>query len=108
MTTQNSGETPYVCMPANSFIPFEPVKCFEFDYPSTNNDHSRFCSLVFKPSISFTIHGFVGYFASVLYKDVLMSIVPKTHSNNLHSWFPMYFPIKNSIFSDGKDVIVNV
>jgi protein arginine N-methyltransferase 5 len=39
------------------------------------------------------LSGFVGYFESVLFDDVMISINPKTASNGMFSWFPVYFPI---------------
>ena len=108
VTTQNSGETPYVCMPSNAFVPLPSVKCFEFQYPSENTDHRRYCKIKFKVLENMTVHGFVGYFESVLYKNVLMSILPETHSKDLHSWFPMYFPIKTCLFNAGNDIDVHI
>lgn len=108
VTTQNSAETPYVCMPANSFIPSNPVKCFEFSYPSLSTNHNRYFSHTFSIPINVTIHGFVGYFESVLYGDVLMSIRPETYSKSLHSWFPMYFPIKQGLYCENSDLEVNI
>jgi len=53
-------------------------------------------------SISFTceeeqseIHGFAGYFTAELYKEVYYSIEPVAHTPGMHSWFPLYFPIRN-------------
>jgi protein arginine N-methyltransferase 5 len=43
-----------------------------------------------------TLHGIAGYFDCHLYKDILLSIVPETHSKGLFSWFPMFFPLKVS------------
>ena len=108
VTTHNSGETPYVCMPSNAFITNNTVKCFEFRYPSESTDHRRYVKADFNMQVPCTIHGFVGYFESVLYKEVLMSIHPPTHSKDLHSWFPMYFPIKSPMFSAGGNVQIHV
>ena len=41
-----------------------------------------------------TIHGFVGYFHSVLYDKVTLSTRPIDHTDGMMSWFPMFFPIK--------------
>lgn len=53
-------------------------------------------------SLSFTveaesaeIHGFAGYFTAELYQDVFYSTEPEKHTAGMHSWFPLYFPIKN-------------
>ena len=40
------------------------------------------------------IHGFAGYFTAELYQDVFYSTNPAQHTSGMHSWFPMYFPIK--------------
>jgi len=32
-----------------------------------------------------------------LYQEVYYSINPETHTPGMHSWFPLYFPIKNPI-----------
>jgi protein arginine N-methyltransferase 5 len=39
--------------------------------------------------------GFAGYFSAKLYGDVELSILPRTHSPDMYSWFPIYFPICN-------------
>lgn len=39
-------------------------------------------------------HGLAGYFDAQLYKDVHLSILPSTHTPNMFSWFPIYFPVK--------------
>ena len=44
------------------------------------------------------MHGFAGYFECVLYKDVLLSIHPPTHSENMFSWFPIYFPLREPVY----------
>jgi len=55
---------------------------------------------VFKASEASVIHGFAGYFDSVLYKDVMISINPESHSPGMFSWFPIYFPLRTPIFVD--------
>lgn len=44
------------------------------------------------------LHGIAGYFDSVLYKDVMISIHPETHSPGMFSWFPIFFPLRTPIF----------
>ena len=47
-----------------------------------------------------TIHGLLGFFHSVLYKESgtgyshVISISPRTFSVNMFSWFPLFFPFK--------------
>jgi len=40
------------------------------------------------------IHGFSGYFTAELYQEILYSTNPEQHTPKMHSWFPMYFPVK--------------
>ena len=59
--------------------------------------------LAFEMTSDGLVHGFVGYFDSKvillsahdvqLSETVEMSIVPRTHSMNLVSWFPLFIPI---------------
>ena len=80
-------------------------KCWTFIHPNNkqkimlNNSHnSRYCKLTFNIDIdSSVIHGFAGYFDTVLYKDVILSINPNNATKNMYSWFPIYFPIINPI-----------
>lgn len=44
------------------------------------------------------LHGFGGYFTARLYKDVFYSTNPETHTPGMHSWFPMYFPVKQPLY----------
>lgn len=57
-------------------------------------DTNRFTSESFLAKQDCTLHGIAGYFDCNLYKDVVLSIVPETHSEGLFSWFPMFFPIE--------------
>ena len=50
-----------------------------------------------------TIHGFLGTFHCVLYQSVtdknevsIISIAPSTFSVGMFSWFPLYFPLRES------------
>ena len=40
------------------------------------------------------LHGFGGYFECTLYKDIMISINPATHSKGMFSWFPIFFPLR--------------
>jgi protein arginine N-methyltransferase 5 len=44
------------------------------------------------------IHGFAGYFDCCLYKDVHVSILPRNHTPEMSSWFPIYFPIRDPYY----------
>ncbi|EFN58275.1 hypothetical protein CHLNCDRAFT_142244 [Chlorella variabilis] len=47
---------------------------------------------------SWLCHGFAGYFDARLYKDVHLSIHPPTHTPNMFSWFPIYFPVRTPFY----------
>ena len=52
------------------------------------------------------IHGLAGYFDTVLYGDVTLSIHPETASKGMYSWFPMYFPLMDPVECDRGDKVV--
>ena len=87
----------------------DPSLCFTFVHPNPNltnenndpsypNDNSRYKMMQFEAKDDCLLHGFIGYFDSKLYKDVYISIHPETHSPDMFSWFPIFFPIKVFIF----------
>lgn len=39
------------------------------------------------------MHGFAGYFETVLFDDVTLSTHPETHTPGMFSWFPIFFPL---------------
>jgi uncharacterized protein with PQ loop repeat len=61
-------------------------------------DNSRYRSLSFNISQNCVLHGFSGYFDTVLYKNITLSIVPETHSRGMFSWFSIFFPVRVSTF----------
>lgn len=93
-------ETAYVVYQKNYHRIADPKPCFTFVHPNhefpVNNE--RFTKLAFDVEQDCVMHGFSGFFEAVLYKDVLMSIVPATHTPNMFSWFSIFFPIKTPIF----------
>ncbi|KAL9657800.1 hypothetical protein ABK040_013138 [Willaertia magna] len=130
-------ETPYVMLVHRGMELAKSQPCFSFIHPNpqvteqeqllknlnnnnniTNNfdylnipivDNSRKLFLKFKSEHNATIHGLVGYFHCVLYKDVTMSIVPETFSDGMSSWFPLVFPIETPIFvKRGEEINVNL
>lgn len=56
-------------------------------------DNSRYEVRQFPVSCDAVLHGFAGYFEVTLYKDVMLSIRPATHSPGMFSWFPVFFPL---------------
>ncbi|KAF3600648.1 hypothetical protein F2Q69_00033101 [Brassica cretica] len=75
---------------------------FTFTHPnfSTKANNQRYKKLHFNlPSDvgSALVHGFAGYFDSVLYKDVHLGIEPTTETPNMFSWFPIFFPLRKPV-----------
>lgn len=101
-------ETPYVVKFLKMTELAEPKYVWEFNHPNPklpppqsnlghaprNTHNYRYSKLSFDIQNSSIVHGFAGYFDAILYKDVTLSINPKTHSEGMFSWFPIYFPIK--------------
>ena len=52
------------------------------------------------------LHGFSGYFEAVLFESTRLSINPETHSPEMFSWFPIFFPIKDPLHLKAGDEIV--
>ncbi|KAG0166963.1 Protein arginine N-methyltransferase 5 [Apophysomyces sp. BC1034] len=101
-------ETPYVVMFQQVCELARPKPLWVFEHPNTtdvpvdsdpiNNLHNiRYQQVEFEAQHDMTMHGLAGYFESVLYKDVMISIHPDTHSPGMFSWFPIFFPIRTPI-----------
>jgi protein arginine N-methyltransferase 5 len=106
-------ELPYVVKIYNATFPCgrESKDVFTFRHLPYPDDESlkelpqgseqplkQFGSLSFEvKEESAEIHGFAGYFTAELYQDVFYSIQPEKHTPLMHSWFPLYFPIKNPL-----------
>uniref|UniRef100_A0A336KEH4 Protein arginine N-methyltransferase n=1 Tax=Culicoides sonorensis TaxID=179676 RepID=A0A336KEH4_CULSO len=88
-------ESTYVVYPKNVYYIADPQPLFTFNHPNKDKiiDNSRYVSLQFMPELNCVLHGFVGYFEAVLYKDIKLSIHPFTHTIGLSSWFSLFFPI---------------
>ena len=89
--------------PCRCCILGEPQPVFTFHHPNrdVSIDNDRSITLTFERKAtdgSGIIHGFVGYFESVLYKDVTLNTHPPTHTPNMFSWFPIFFPLKDPLY----------
>ncbi|OZJ05601.1 hypothetical protein BZG36_01481 [Bifiguratus adelaidae] len=112
-------ETPYVVMFRSVCSMAPPEALWEFCHPNRadipdgedpiNNYHNiRYSKATFHIDHGMTMHGIAGYFESVLYKDVTISIHPKTHSPGMFSWFPIFFPLRQPInVPDGATVEID-
>lgn len=118
-------ETAYVVKVHNARLLSPPQACFRFvhpnprirtggtstakllcpesqQYPSNNARHTAFQFECTYPAL---MHGFVGYFDSKLYKNVHISIHPQTHTQDLISWFPIFFPLSNPVYVPKNSVV---
>lgn len=104
-------QKPYVVQ-LNNVYTIAPAKpLFTFHHPRTNleeNNSNKDGFLTFNISQDCILHGFAGYFETILYKDVKLSIVPETFSEGMFSWFPAYFPlIKPTFLHTGEELQIN-
>jgi len=104
---QKYFEMGFVVRLNNVFVMDTPQEGFTFVHPNRQPviDNSRYKKFQFKASESAMIHGFAGYFDSLLYDDVHLSILPKTHTPKMFSWFPIFFPIKEPMYVAAGETI---
>ncbi|XP_014210081.1 protein arginine N-methyltransferase 5 [Copidosoma floridanum] len=102
-------ETPYVVHFQNKYDIDVPQALFTFHHPNKDEtvDNRRYCKNTFKAEQDCVLHGFSGYFDAVLYRNVKISIEPRTHSPRMFSWFPIFFPIKDPMNLKAGDQIVS-
>lgn len=103
-------QKPYVVQLNNVYSIAPPKALFTFVHPKKNLEESnnRDGCLKFNISQDCVLHGFAGYFETVLYKDVRLSIVPESFSDGMFSWFPAFFPLIKPILLDkGEEIQIN-
>ena len=69
--------------------------------PITNSHNTRSAKLTFHIPHGSVLHGLAGYFEAVLYGNTGLSIHPERMeriSKDMLSWFPLFFPLKVSLF----------
>jgi len=100
-------ETPFVVYLHNCFFLAKTKPLFTFEHPNFSQpiDNSRYEEVEFDIPTTGTMHGFAGFFEAKLYKDITISIEPNTHSKNLISWFPMFFPIREAVTLEANSKI---
>ncbi|EFJ52078.1 hypothetical protein VOLCADRAFT_56541, partial [Volvox carteri f. nagariensis] len=96
-------ETPYVVRLHRHHLLAATQPLFTFSHPNNDTpiDNSRYATVTFvrDPAAGAAVlHGFAGYFECTLYGDVLLSIHPPTHSENMFSWFPIFFPLRETVY----------
>lgn len=96
-------ETPFVVKFHRHHLlaPTQPV--FTFEHPNWSDpiDNARYARLVFERPADAggaALHGFAGYFECSLYKDVTLNTHPPTHTPNMFSWFPIFFPLREPVY----------
>eukprot|EP01035_Chromulina_nebulosa_P019600 gene19599-25505_t len=107
MPNGNGLDSPYVVKLHSCDIINDSKPLFRFVHPNRSDviDNTRYKSLEFISPYTTTIHGFSGTFESYLYKDVLLSIQPSTHTEDMYSWFPIYLPLSRPVRVSANDVI---
>jgi protein arginine N-methyltransferase 5 len=106
-------ETQYVCRLHNISTIAPAKRCFYFAHPNHEfvdakgtPDNSRYTNIQFSPAESSALlHGFAGYFESTLFDDVMISILPRTKSRGMYSWFPLLVPLRHPLFVKKGDVV---
>jgi protein arginine N-methyltransferase 5 len=69
-----------------------------FTHPSIKASFKKTSISTFKIRHKTVIHGLAGYFTAKLYKDIEISIRPDTHTTDLISWFPLFFPLEQPLY----------
>ncbi|KAK6176914.1 hypothetical protein SNE40_015120 [Patella caerulea] len=109
--SDSSFEMPYVVRLHNCHILSPPKPVFTFVHPNRDEviDNNRYLSLEFNIDMGCVLHGFAGYFDTILYKNVTLSILPSTHSPGMFSWFPILFPIKTPMYiKEGNTLVMDI
>lgn len=73
----------------------DPQSVFTFVHPNREEviDYNRSIQLEFDVKIDCVMTGFAGYFDTVLFKNIKLSIHRLAHTTGLISWHPMYFSL---------------
>lgn len=106
-TYSNHSESGFVVLLKNVYHIGHPQALFEFHHPNRDEiiDNSRYKMLSFDVTQDCVLNGIAGYFDTVLYKDIKISINPPTHTPGMMSWFPMYFPFIEPIDLKAGEVV---
>jgi len=76
----------------------KPEEFITFNHPNGGGSESfnRFKTLTWNSLQEGSIHGFAGYFKSILYGPVEIDILPRRRSdpNTMVSWYPFFIPLK--------------
>lgn len=95
----NALETHHVVKPYRALPLDEPKQVWRFDHPKTcRGNNERYAEAEFENTSShvMAVHGLIGYFDAELYGGKRCSIHPENHTEGMFSWFPMFFPFRQS------------
>jgi protein arginine N-methyltransferase 5 len=106
-------ETPYVVKFRKIHEIANPQQVWKFEHPfngemenrgslNFNNHNNRYSVSTFTTDLDSVVHGLAGYFECTLYKSIIMSILPSTHSINMVSWFPLFFPLPTPAYLEAS------
>lgn len=106
-TIQSLFETPYVAHLANYYQIASAQQLFTFTHPNWNGNinNRRYKRLRFNCDQPCVLTALAGFFDTVLYKDVNLSIHPETHTPDMVSWFPIVFPLPEPVHIPADGVI---
>lgn len=106
-TLQSLFETPYVAHLVNYYQIAPAQELFTFTHPNwkDNVNNQRYKKLRFQCDQPCILTGFAGFFDTVLFKDVTLSIHPETHTPDMVSWFPIFFPLPEPVHIPEEGII---
>lgn len=94
-SAQTNFETPYVVHIVNNYKIDSSKALFTFYHPNKEVpiDNTRYGTARFLCSQNSVLTGFAGYFTCDLYRGIMLSTEPRTHTKDMMSWFSIFFPI---------------
>ena len=95
MEQKSHAEMNWLSYLSNVYYIDKPQELWAFYHPNRDEiiDNNRYKSIKFTAKLDCYLHGFSGYFTSTLYKEIEISILPKTHTHGMASWYSMFLPI---------------
>lgn len=107
-TLQCCFETPYVVHLVNKYSIDASQQLFTFRHPNHEQDpidNTRFGTLTFHCRQNCVLTGFAGYFTCDLYRGIMLSTEPRTHTKDMMSWFPIFFPLADPLQMQAGQII---
>ncbi|RZB38852.1 PRMT5 domain containing protein [Asbolus verrucosus] len=106
-TLRTCYETPYIIHLVNYYQIAPAQALFKFEHPNWSDviNNERYKKLKFNCTQNRVLTGFVGFFDTVLYKDVMLSTHPETHTHEMVTWFPIVFPLQKPLKVQAGSVI---